>query len=173
MYDMDGKRLYFDNDGKEKKGVFKPVTLAAYPQVLTEIVKEVKAKNPNLSDYQAREMAETMTLDKEGKPIIASKSIQLKKGKTYRWYYRRNTFDLIGRENKTLGQCCFYPEKPIKKVTILADGSKHMEGDKYKGYTVMCDAFCGEGKTSTDRSEERRVGKECLRLCRSRWSPYH
>ena len=25
----------------------------------------------------------------------------------------------------------------------------------------------------TVRSEERRVGKECLRLCRSRWSPYH
>ena len=24
-----------------------------------------------------------------------------------------------------------------------------------------------------NRSEERRVGKECLRLCRSRWSPYH
>ena len=23
------------------------------------------------------------------------------------------------------------------------------------------------------RSEERRVGKECLHLCRSRWSPYH
>ena len=43
-----------------------------------------------------------------------------------------------------------------------------------------------EGKLSADqimllkqaeiqmaRSEERRVGKECLRLCRSRWSPYH
>ena len=25
----------------------------------------------------------------------------------------------------------------------------------------------------TARSEERRVGKECLWLCRSRWSPYH
>lgn len=23
------------------------------------------------------------------------------------------------------------------------------------------------------RSEERRVGKECVDLCRSRWSPYH
>ena len=23
------------------------------------------------------------------------------------------------------------------------------------------------------RSEERRVGKECALLCRSRWSPYH
>ena len=24
-----------------------------------------------------------------------------------------------------------------------------------------------------DRSEERRVGKECSKQCRSRWSPYH
>ena len=23
------------------------------------------------------------------------------------------------------------------------------------------------------RSEERRVGKECMPVCRSRWSPYH
>jgi hypothetical protein len=27
--------------------------------------------------------------------------------------------------------------------------------------------------TRPERSEERRVGKECRRLCRSRWSPYH
>src|SRR3546814_5857289 len=25
----------------------------------------------------------------------------------------------------------------------------------------------------TRRSEERRVGKECVSTCRSRWSPYH
>ena len=30
-----------------------------------------------------------------------------------------------------------------------------------------------EGDEVADRSEERRVGKECERLCRSRWSPYH
>src|SRR3546814_11056460 len=29
-----------------------------------------------------------------------------------------------------------------------------------------------EGET-IDRSEERRVGKECVSTCRSRWSPYH
>src|SRR3546814_947067 len=29
----------------------------------------------------------------------------------------------------------------------------------------------GAGKTT--RSEERRVGKECVSTCRSRWSPYH
>jgi glucose-6-phosphate 1-dehydrogenase len=30
-----------------------------------------------------------------------------------------------------------------------------------------------EGSWGPKRSEERRVGKECRRLCRSRWSPYH
>src|SRR3546814_20509360 len=29
------------------------------------------------------------------------------------------------------------------------------------------------GKPYYDRSEERRVGKECVSTCRSRWSPYH
>src|SRR3546814_4724575 len=29
------------------------------------------------------------------------------------------------------------------------------------------------GHRNADRSEERRVGKECVSTCRSRWSPYH
>ena len=28
-------------------------------------------------------------------------------------------------------------------------------------------------ETFNKRSEERRVGKECASMCRSRWSPYH
>src|SRR3546814_3133045 len=28
-------------------------------------------------------------------------------------------------------------------------------------------------QAKVDRSEERRVGKECVSTCRSRWSPYH
>src|SRR3546814_6973284 len=28
-------------------------------------------------------------------------------------------------------------------------------------------------EAATNRSEERRVGKECVSTCRSRWSPYH
>src|SRR3546814_19588987 len=28
-------------------------------------------------------------------------------------------------------------------------------------------------RNSCKRSEERRVGKECVSTCRSRWSPYH
>ena len=31
----------------------------------------------------------------------------------------------------------------------------------------------GSGCGALERSEERRVGKECCLVCRSRWSPYH
>src|SRR3546814_3016660 len=31
----------------------------------------------------------------------------------------------------------------------------------------------GPAGVTLDRSEERRVGKECVSTCRSRWSPYH
>src|SRR3546814_15207709 len=31
----------------------------------------------------------------------------------------------------------------------------------------------GERALGEQRSEERRVGKECVSTCRSRWSPYH
>src|SRR3546814_14132139 len=30
-----------------------------------------------------------------------------------------------------------------------------------------------ENTLAFERSEERRVGKECVSTCRSRWSPYH
>src|SRR3546814_10355547 len=32
---------------------------------------------------------------------------------------------------------------------------------------------CTIRRFATGRSEERRVGKECVSTCRSRWSPYH
>src|SRR3546814_18908260 len=32
--------------------------------------------------------------------------------------------------------------------------------------------MCADGEPSP-RSEERRVGQECVSTCRSRWSPYH
>ena len=34
-------------------------------------------------------------------------------------------------------------------------------------------ALCGDTFAGFTRSEERRVGKECASMCRSRWSPYH
>ena len=34
-------------------------------------------------------------------------------------------------------------------------------------------AYLAIGHFGEARSEERRVGKECQSVCRSRWSPYH
>src|SRR3546814_7135406 len=41
-----------------------------------------------------------------------------------------------------------------------------------EGFASMKNALESE-KRSMQRSEERRVGKECVSTCRSRWSPYH
>src|SRR3546814_13994079 len=38
---------------------------------------------------------------------------------------------------------------------------------------IVCDSPAGIERGAHLRSEERRVGKEWVRTCRSRWSPYH
>ena len=43
----------------------------------------------------------------------------------------------------------------------------HMSGDSREA------ALAYTAQMAPSRSEESRVGKECERLCRSRWSPYH
>src|SRR3546814_13137327 len=43
-------------------------------------------------------------------------------------------------------------------------------------YVVLTAILIQRGSSASkdpDRSEERRVGKECVSTCRSRWSPYH
>src|SRR3546814_8719649 len=42
------------------------------------------------------------------------------------------------------------------------------------GVRHRCDnGGLGGSDRHEERSEERRVGKECVSTCRSRWSPYH
>src|SRR3546814_17761334 len=38
---------------------------------------------------------------------------------------------------------------------------------------LLLDFYPGANDAVVYRSEERRVGKECVSTCRSRWSPYH
>ena len=42
-----------------------------------------------------------------------------------------------------------------------------------KAFRAAVAQAIGQLKASGARSEERRVGKECVTTCRSRWSPYH
>src|SRR3546814_20852547 len=52
------------------------------------------------------------------------------------------------------------------KLKLIAD-YRRTTPDPDRGWALA--ALTG----GLDRSEERRVGKECVRTCRSRWSPYH
>src|SRR3546814_15383078 len=58
----------------------------------------------------------------------------------------------------------------------LADGRQYFWCDL--GNMSSSNRTCGANPNFTTnstmmRSEERRVGKECVSTCRSRWSPYH
>ena len=54
------------------------------------------------------------------------------------------------------------------------DRDDNNDGDR-RGDGSLEDDNSNTGGNGTDhhRSEERRVGKECMHECRSRWSPYH
>src|SRR3546814_15253183 len=57
-------------------------------------------------------------------------------------------------------------------VRIAAAGAQTQAlivGDSNSGFVEVAEG----GTLDVGRSEERRVGKECVSTCRSRWSPYH
>ena len=56
----------------------------------------------------------------------------------------------------------FLPRKPLYTIPARDDGTKQSPSGLADGDMVS-------GSSEGERSEERRVGKEC----RSRWSPYH
>src|SRR3546814_9489200 len=75
---------------------------------------------------------------------------------------------------------------PIYRPFGTTDGPRFSNGVQYFGkfnnFTVGTEYIFGEtaGDNSAGsakalglRSEERRVGKECVSTCRYRWSPYH
>src|SRR3546814_914874 len=50
----------------------------------------------------------------------------------------------------------------------------HTHRDHSPGAHNLMSAYCARSSGSrAGRSEERRVGKECVSTCRSRWEPYH
>src|SRR3546814_13176707 len=66
---------------------------------------------------------------------------------------------------------------PGKSMVAAAVGGYKNEGALAVGITTISEngrwVYKFSGTTNTVRSEERRVGQECVSTCRSRWSPYH
>src|SRR3546814_901171 len=76
----------------------------------------------------------------------------------------RNAIDV--REIEKMGRKC------VDSNELFIDGLKvpveDRIGEEGKGFKYIL-----HGMNAERRSEERRVGKECVSTCRSRWSPYH
>src|SRR3546814_14592214 len=70
----------------------------------------------------------------------------------------------------------FTPTEPVSPLPTTPDGAETDAPAAPEPAEPVSSIDVGqlvEALASSDRSEERRVGKECVSTCRSRWSPYH
>src|SRR3546814_9660029 len=63
------------------------------------------------------------------------------------------------------------PSVHCSLLTFAAGGGEQLFGSALPRRRKYSKTSSNESKSG--RSEERRVGKECVSTCRSRWSPYH
>src|SRR3546814_3577246 len=69
------------------------------------------------------------------------------------------------------GECTCFDSAPTATSTTTAEPDQYLANtNTYRDQTFTVP---GEGTCLQHRSEERRVGKECVSTCRSRWWPYH
>src|SRR3546814_10293945 len=69
------------------------------------------------------------------------------------------------------------PHNKVVGMAGVLDSARfcHFLADEFQVSVRDVNSFVlgGHGDTMVPRLEERRVGKECVSTCRSRWSPYH
>src|SRR3546814_14448283 len=61
--------------------------------------------------------------------------------------------------------------QPVVPLARPVEGVEAICAEAERQYRIYTDCACEI--LNIARSEERRVGKECVSTCRSRWSPYY
>src|SRR3546814_2130292 len=64
-------------------------------------------------------------------------------------------------------------ELPVQPAVVERRRAFDIECREVPGIYFQLATGSTDNCTQARRSEERRVGKECVSTCRSRWSPYH
>src|SRR3546814_14237021 len=90
------------------------------------------------------------------------KSAAFSAGKSYREVIEYRSTQCWGEVSRT-------------KTTVTIKVTPHIgKADDFRARTLIFSAaHYADSFIFTSRSEERRVGKECVSTCRSRWSPSH
>src|SRR3546814_19643240 len=90
---------------------------------------------------------------------------------------RRHELPLVGTEAEgKLSRRARHASDGPRQVAAECRGSLAgmFDGDaQAEPGAILCAADAERFAAVDGRSEERRVGKECVSKCRSRWSPYH
>src|SRR3546814_8210902 len=111
----------------------------------------------------------TMSNQNEAKAILRSARISPQKARLVadqvRGLFAERAVNLLKFSDK---QAAHMIRKVVESAIANAENNQGADVDELKVKTIMVD----EGPT-LKRSEERRVGKECVSTCRSRWSPDH
>src|SRR3546814_16040182 len=84
-------------------------------------------------------------------------------------------FGIDASEAIASGLPFYRAESGFKDVSGLITASYRLDSHWSLGATGGVTRLLGDAADSplNERSEERRVGKECVSTCRSWWSPYH
>src|SRR3546814_11655748 len=77
---------------------------------------------------------------------------------------------IVGRDGRQVLQSRS-PRANVSETRDFMDGTKRILVFSDAGGTGR--SYHADLTAKNQRSEERRVGKECVSTCRSRWSPYH
>src|SRR3546814_11533999 len=79
-------------------------------------------------------------------------------------------FELLARKGKGRrgGHGIAMTAPPIRRKRAVGSDTSRRCGFRWRQSAAPC-----RGLLLRARSAERRVGKECVSTCRSRWSPYH
>ena len=117
--------------------------------------------------YKLKEIDETLALIKPGQVVVDLGSTP----GAWSQYLRRRFAPkeagiggaAVGQLNGTIIALDLLPMEPIEGIHFIL-------GD-FNDEAVLAELEAALG--GRPRSEERRVGKECIPPCRSRWSPYH
>ena len=166
----------------------KGLKMRAYNPATAKIAELVGAQPVTV---QAAELAQAMTTGVVNANITSGATgVDTKAWESVKFYY--DTQAWLPKNIVFVSQEAFDKlDKPTQAAVLKAAADAEARGwkdseEKAKGYL---ETLAKNGMTvqppspqlkadlkkigDTMRSEERRVGKECLSVCRSRWSPYH